>query len=42
MVFYAGLAFLLIYVLVYAIVRFIGIFVHLLEAFNPDTKRPIS
>lgn len=38
MVFYAGLAFLLIYVLVYAIVRFIGIFVHLLEAFNPDTK----
>ncbi|MFX3812281.1 CvpA family protein, partial [Streptococcus suis] len=38
MVFYAGLALQLIYVLVYAIVRFIGIFVHLLEAFNTDTK----
>ncbi|MFX3764252.1 CvpA family protein, partial [Streptococcus suis] len=30
---------LLIYVLVYAIVSFIGIFVHLLEDFNPDKKK---
>ena len=35
-VFYAGLSFLLLYVAVYALVRFIGIFVHLLEGFNPD------
>lgn len=37
-IFYAGLAFLLIYLLVYAFVRFLGIFVHLLEGFNPDTQ----
>ncbi|MBS8086132.1 CvpA family protein [Streptococcus suis] len=37
-VFYAGLSFLLLYVAVYALVRFIGIFVHLLEGFNPDTQ----
>lgn len=36
-VFYAGLAFLAIYILVYAVMRFIGIFVHLLEFINPDT-----
>lgn len=36
-VFYAGLAFLTVYLLVYAIMRFVGIFVHLLEAYNPDT-----
>ncbi|HFR3426099.1 TPA: CvpA family protein [Streptococcus suis] len=37
-VFYAGLAFLLVYILVYALARFVGIFVHLLEGFNPDTR----
>ncbi|MDQ8821041.1 CvpA family protein [Streptococcus ruminantium] len=37
-VFYAGLSFLLIYVLVYAFFRFLGIFVHLLEGFNPGTQ----
>lgn len=36
-VFYAGLAFLLVYFLTYAILRFLGIFVHLLDVFNPDT-----
>ncbi|HFI0353779.1 TPA: CvpA family protein [Streptococcus suis] len=37
-VFYAGLAFLLIYILIYGLARFVGIFVHLLEEFNPDTR----
>lgn len=37
-VFYAGLAFLMIYMIVYAVMRFVGIFVHLLEGFNPDTQ----
>ncbi|HFI0214565.1 TPA: CvpA family protein [Streptococcus suis] len=37
-VFYAGLAFFLVYFLVYALARFVGIFVHLLEGFNPDTR----
>lgn len=37
-VFYAGLAFLLIYILVYGLCRFLGIFVHLFEGFNPDTQ----
>ncbi len=37
-VFYAGLAFLLMYLLVYTIMRFVGIFIHLLEGFNPDTQ----
>ncbi|MGT2754723.1 CvpA family protein [Streptococcus ovis] len=36
-VFYAGLAFLAIYVLVYAVMRFIGIFVHLIRFVDPDT-----
>lgn len=35
-IFYAGLAFLLIYTVVYAIMRFIGIFMHLLDGFSPD------
>lgn len=38
-VFYAGLAFLVIYILAYAVMRFIGIFVHLLEFINPDTTK---
>lgn len=37
-IFYAGLAFLLLYILTYAVVRFLGIFVHLLDGFNPDTQ----
>lgn len=37
-VFYAGLAFLAIYTLVYAIMRLIGVFVHLLNFVNPDTR----
>ncbi|MET3644824.1 CvpA family protein [Streptococcus gallinaceus] len=37
-IFYAGLAFLVVYVLVYAIMRLIGIFVHLLNFINPDTR----
>ncbi|HFI0424914.1 TPA: CvpA family protein [Streptococcus suis] len=37
-VFYAGLAFLIIYFLVYVLVRFLGIFVHLFEGFNPDNQ----
>ncbi|HFI0644470.1 TPA: CvpA family protein [Streptococcus suis] len=37
-VFYAGLAFLLVYILVYGLARFVGIFVHLLDGFNPDTR----
>ncbi|TCD45568.1 CvpA family protein [Streptococcus sp. X16XC17] len=36
-IFYAGLAFLAIYMVVYAIMRFIGIFVHLLKFVSPDT-----
>lgn len=37
-VFYAGLAFLTIYMLVYAIMRFIGIFMHLVRFISPDTQ----
>ncbi|MGQ7462683.1 CvpA family protein [Streptococcus suis] len=37
-VFYAGLSFLIIYFLFYVLVRFLGIFVHLLEEYNPDTR----
>lgn len=36
-IFYAGLAFLAIYLLIYTIMRFIGIFVHLLKFISPDT-----
>ncbi|HFI0151061.1 TPA: CvpA family protein [Streptococcus suis] len=38
-IFYAGLAFLAIYILAYVVMRFIGIFVHFLEFANPDTQR---
>ena len=37
-VFYAGLAFLLIYLLVYGIMWFLGIFMHLLQGYSPDTR----
>lgn len=37
-VFYAGLAFLLIYMMVYSLVRFLGLFVHVLDGFNPDAQ----
>lgn len=37
-VFYAGLAFLLIYTFVYAIGRFVGIFVHLVPKGNTDSR----
>lgn len=37
-IFYAGLAFLLIYALVYSLMRFIGIFMHLLNFVNPNTS----
>lgn len=37
-IFYAGLAFLVIYTLVYGLMRLIGIFVHLLNFANPDTR----
>ena len=38
-IFYAGLAFLTIYILVYAIMRFIGIFMHLVRFISPDTTK---
>lgn len=38
-IFYAGLAFLTIYILVYTILRFIGIFVHFLNFADPGTQR---
>lgn len=37
-VFYAGLAFFVIYALTYAVLRFLGIFVHLLRTLGPDTQ----
>lgn len=37
-IFYAGLAFLVIYTAVYAILRVVGIFVHLVRFVSPDTK----
>lgn len=37
-IFYAGLAFLMIYGCTYALVRFVGIFVHLANGLNPDTR----
>ncbi|HFH9838230.1 TPA: CvpA family protein [Streptococcus suis] len=37
-IFYAGLAFLVLYIVVYIVMRFIGIFVHLLEFANPDSQ----
>ncbi|HEL1618553.1 TPA: CvpA family protein [Streptococcus suis] len=38
MVFYSGLAFLVVYTLVYLFMRFLGIFVHLLDQFDPSTR----
>lgn len=37
-IFYAGLAFLVIYMLVYALMRFLGIFVHLVRNVGPETR----
>ena len=37
-IFYAGLAFLVIYTLVYALMRFLGIFVHLVRDAGPETR----
>lgn len=37
-IFYAGLAFLTIYIIAYTIMRFIGIFVHFLNFADPDTQ----
>ncbi len=37
-IFYAGLAFLVIYVLVYALMRFLGIFMHLVSFASPETR----
>ena len=38
-IFYAGLAFLTIYLLVYAIMRFLGIFMHLIRYIGSDTPK---
>lgn len=38
-IFYAGLAFLVIYTLVYVGMRILGIFVHLLNGINPDMRK---
>ena len=38
-IFYAGLAFLTIYLLVYIIMRFLGIFMHLVRFIDPETTK---
>ena len=37
-VFYAGLAFFIVYAIVYAIARFVGIFIHLVPKGNTDSR----